>query len=86
MTSKKENRFKKAFGLMEEGLADLPSKISGVMLSRILHGEEMGCSRCFPHGMETRNASRRKNRRSWKYHRSTQYRISSKITWEGINF
>lgn len=45
---KREYRLIKAFGLNEYGLADLPIKASGTTISRIVVGEETGCSFCFP--------------------------------------
>jgi len=71
---KNEFRLIKAFGKNEYGFADLPEKISGVRISRIFIGEEMGCSFCFPHGFETINNRWDKVQRSWKSHRKTQYK------------
>lgn len=67
-------RVKHVFGANDEGLPDTPKKIGSVKLSRIVHGEERGCSYCFPHGIETENSTRGKNRRSWKNNRKTKYR------------
>ncbi|WP_041598682.1 hypothetical protein [Hahella chejuensis] len=69
---KREVRLIKAFGRNEAGLADLPKKVSGTMVSRVVLGEESGCSRCFPHGFETVNA--RSPQRSWKTHRKTRWK------------
>ena len=71
---KKEVRLINAYGENEYELADLPSKVSGVFIARILTGEEMGCSRCFPHGYETINSRDAKQQRSWKRQRKTQWR------------
>lgn len=65
---------KNVWGMTDEGFPDTPTKISNVRLARIAHGGEQGCAFCFPHGSETRNSTRRKNRRSWKHHRPTRYR------------
>jgi hypothetical protein len=72
--SKGRGKVKKVLARTEQGPPDTPRKMSNVRLSRIVHGEERGCSRCFPHGTETDNCTARKNRRSWKYHRKTRYR------------
>lgn len=74
MRNRNENRLIKMFGMNDYGLADLPKKYSGIKISRILIGEEMGCSFCFPHGFETINARYYKRQRSWKKHRKTQYK------------
>jgi hypothetical protein len=67
---------RKAFGTEETGEIALPPKFSNVKLSRIAHaGERGGCTWCYPHGMETDNATCSKNRRSWKHSRKTQYRV-----------
>ena len=73
-SSRKLNRVKKVLGTTVEGLPDTPMKMSNIKLSRIANGEERGCSRCFPHGIETNNSAKKKNRRSWKNHRKTKYR------------
>lgn len=72
---KNRNALKIAFGSNEYGLADLPSKISGVKISRLVVGESMGCSRCFPHGYETVNRKGRKFQRNWKKYRKTQWKV-----------
>ena len=69
-----EARLIAAYGENEAGLADVPRKVSGTFVSRILHGEEMGCSYCFPHGIETSNSRFRKRQRSWKIQRKTKWR------------
>jgi hypothetical protein len=71
---KKESKLKKAYGVSEAGLADLPKKVSGITVSRIVHGEESGCSYCFPHGVETVNSKFGKIQRSWKEHRKKQWK------------
>lgn len=70
----KGGRVKKMMGTTEEGWPDTPKKMSNVKLSRLVHGKERGCAWCFPHGLETNNSTRSKNRRSWKTSRTTQYR------------
>jgi len=71
---KNEWLFKKMFGKNEWGMADYPLKISGIQVSRILHGETMGCSRCFPHGYETINSTISKRQRNWKKFRKTKWK------------
>lgn len=62
------------FGFNEYGLIDFPNKISGTQISRILYGDEMGCSLCFPHGYEVMNAKYTKFQRNWKKYRKTQWK------------
>lgn len=57
--------------------AQAPSKVSGVRMSRIK--DDMGCSYCFPHGRETRNASLKKRRRSWKFNRAHRWRERKQV-------
>ncbi len=64
-----EHRLRRCLG------AELPVKCGNVRISRIVNGQERGCSYCFPHGFETSNATWRKKKRSWKYHRRQQYRV-----------
>lgn len=71
---KREERLKKAFGVNEAGLADLPVKISGTQITRILRGHEQGCTECFPHGRETINSHWHNYQRSWKKQRRRQWR------------
>jgi hypothetical protein len=71
---RKEYRLTNMFGVNEAGFADLPVKISGTTISRILIGEESGCSYCFPHGIETVNSHFDNRQRSWKKHRKTQWK------------
>ncbi|NJB83130.1 phosphate ABC transporter substrate-binding protein [Wenyingzhuangia aestuarii] len=54
-------QFKKAFGLNEFGKVDFPTKMGG-------------CSCCFPHGIDTRNSTRNKNKRNWKNSRLKQWK------------
>ena len=61
---KRENRLIKAYGKNEVGLAELPVKVSGVFIQRIIIGEESGCSRCYPHGYKTVNSHMQKQQRS----------------------
>lgn len=67
-------RKRKNFGANEYGLEDAPSKVSNVFMSRLVNGEKMGCSWCFPHGFETINSRYNKVQRSWKKHRKTQWK------------
>ena len=69
-----EHQLIKRFGDNGYRLADLPEKISGVTISRIKNGEEMGCSWCFPHGWETTNSRWSKQQRCWKQQRKTQWK------------
>ena len=62
----------KVFG-WEDGFPAIPSKYSGTKISRLTHGEEMGCSYCFPHGRDTINNHYRNYQRSWKKHQKNQY-------------
>ena len=71
---KRECRLIKAYGKNEVGLADLPQKISNVKVSRIVIGEETGCSYCFPHGYETINSHIINRQRNWKKQRKTQWK------------
>jgi len=71
---KNENRLIKMFGFNEAGIADLPNKISGTRISRIIIGEESGCSFCFPHGFETINSNINNRQRCWKKHRKAQWK------------
>jgi len=64
---KRFKRFKRAYGLNEFGMINYPKKISGTKLSRILLGDESGCSFCFPHGFETFNSSSNNRQKSWKF-------------------
>ncbi len=73
MKSKKQ--FRDAFGLDEFGQIDVPKKISNVRIARLLVGNAMGCSYCFPHGIETSNATANKNKRSWKLKRKTKWKV-----------
>lgn len=68
-------KLKDAFGLNELGMIDVPVKMSGIGFSRILYGEFMGCSRCFPHGYETINAKHNKYQRNWKKYRKLKWKI-----------
>ena len=73
--SNKSKKLKKAFGKGEMNMAAIPPKISNVKISRIFNAQERGgCTRCFPHGFETTNATIKKNRRSWKNRRRRQYK------------
>jgi len=76
---KREFRLIKAFGQNEAGLADVPRKISGIKISRIVIGDDTGCSWCFPHGLETYNSHYVNYQRSWKKHRKTRWKHHCKI-------
>lgn len=76
MARKGRKGFHKAFGLGDDGLPDIPAKISNVKISRIVWTiSRGGCSLCFPHGTDTTNCTARQNRRSWKNYRRTRYRV-----------
>jgi hypothetical protein len=65
---------KKKFGLNEEGFADIPVKYSNVKISRLINGEDMGCTYCFPHGQDTINSKWGKGTRSWKLYRDNRWK------------
>lgn len=70
----RNRKVKKAFGTDKNGLAILPRKVSNVKLSRIRNAvDRCGCTRCFPHGIDTTNATAKKNKRSWKKQRKKQW-------------
>lgn len=71
---KKLKTLRQTFGINEYGLIDFPKKISNVKISRVLYGDEMGCSWCFPHGYETINSKEVKYQRNWKKYRRTQWK------------
>ena len=71
---KQEIRLIKAYGRNDFGLADMPNKISGTAISRIILGNDIGCAFCFPHGFETINSREMKRQRNWKRQRKTQWR------------
>ena len=71
---KREVRLVRAFGENEAGLADLPKKVSGIVVSRIVLGEDTGCSWCFPHGFETVNSHIVNRQRNWKKQRKTKWK------------
>jgi len=74
MVKKNRKRLVKSFGVNEYGLVDLPIKISGTTISRLLIGEWMGCEYCFPHGIEVINSRWNKQQRNWKGYRKTQWK------------
>jgi len=76
---KKIKALRQTFGINEYGWIDFPGKISGVQVSRILYGDEMGCSRCFPHGFEVVNAKHGKFQRNWKKYRKAQWKIKKQV-------
>ena len=68
---------RRVFTRDEYGQLEVPPRFSNVKLARIEHAVDRGgCTRCFPHGPETSNATNRKNTHSWKNHRKTRYRVS----------
>ncbi|MBO1271959.1 hypothetical protein J3L11_09935 [Shewanella sp. 4t3-1-2LB] len=71
---KKEARLIRMYGANEAGLAMLPTKVSGTQISRSCVGEEMGCTHCFPHGIDTSNSHDMKLQRCWKKYRKHQWR------------
>lgn len=71
---KKIKIIKRTFGVNDDKQIDLPKKISGIRISRILYGNEMGCSYCFPHGYEVVNAKHTKYQKNWKKYRKTQWK------------
>jgi len=71
---KKLKTLRQAFGINEYGLIHFPKQISNVQVSRILYGDDMGCSYCFPHGYETINSKEIKFQRNWKKYRKTQWK------------
>ena len=64
------------FSIDEYGFEEIPSKFSNVPLSRIKNGEKMGCSYCFPHGIDTINNRWSNRQRSWKSYRHTKWKAS----------
>lgn len=71
---KKIKTLRKKFGFNEYEWIDFPKKISGIQISRIQHGTELGCSYCFPHGLEVVNAKCTKFQRNWKKYRRSQWK------------
>ena len=71
----RSNILGRRFGRDEFGFVDLPTRYSNVRIARIFAERRGECGRCFPHGFETSNATIKKNFRSWKHHRRTQYRV-----------
>jgi len=71
----RNQKLRQVFSTNTQGIADMPEKISGVRVARILHTDERGgCSFCFPHGPETTNAAQKNKRRSWKNHRKNRWK------------
>ncbi|MDN3694750.1 phosphate ABC transporter substrate-binding protein [Chryseobacterium tructae] len=71
---KKIKTLRQKFGINEDEWIDFPKKISGIQISRIQHGDDLGCSYCFPHGLEVVNAKDTKFQRNWKKYRRTQWK------------
>ncbi|WP_312287688.1 phosphate ABC transporter substrate-binding protein [Chryseobacterium gleum] len=71
---KKNKPLRQKFGFNEYRLIDFPKKISGTQISRLMYGNEMGCSFCFPHGYEVVNAKYTKFQRNWKKYRKNRWK------------
>ncbi|KIC62016.1 hypothetical protein [Chryseobacterium taiwanense] len=71
---KKLKSLRQAFGINKYGLIDFPKKISNVQVSRIIYGIDIGCSYCFPHGIETINSKEIKFQKNWKKYRKTPWK------------
>lgn len=71
---KKNKPLRQKFGFNEYGLIDFPKKISGTQISRLMYGNKMGCSFCFPHGYEVVNAKYTKFQRNWKKYRKNRWK------------
>ena len=65
-----------AFGVNEYGIINIPIKYSNIQIGRLLYGEIMGCSFCFPHGIETSNSKYTNHQRNWKQYRRQQWKQS----------
>jgi hypothetical protein len=76
---KRQKQMQKAFGINELGLVDFPVKISNIQVSRIVYGNDRGCSWCFPHGFETNNSTISNRQRSWKCFRRTRWKAASEF-------
>jgi hypothetical protein len=70
---KREKQLKKAFGLNELGIVNIPKKFSNVQFSRLIYCKKE-CSYCFPHGWETSNSTLNNNQRNWKKFRKTRWK------------
>jgi hypothetical protein len=75
---KRQKQMQKAFGINEFGLVDFPVEISNVQVSRIVYGNERGCSWCFPHGWETDNSTVSNRQRNWKRFRKKRWKAIKK--------
>lgn len=73
---KREYRLIKAFGKNKAGMADITGKVSGVKITRIIMGDDIGCSFCFPHGHDTINSSISNRQHNWKKQRKNQWRLT----------
>lgn len=67
---------RRRFGVDEDGFELLTGKYSNVRVSRLLNGDMMGCSYCFPHRHETINSHYANQQRNWKKYRKTQWRTA----------
>ncbi|WP_223606858.1 phosphate ABC transporter substrate-binding protein [Chryseobacterium sp. OSA05B] len=76
---KKFKTLKQSFGINGYGLIDFPKKISGIQISRLKYGNEMGCSYCFPHGFETANSHQENSQRNWKKYRNTRWKNTKQV-------
>ncbi|SHK93824.1 phosphate ABC transporter substrate-binding protein [Chryseobacterium polytrichastri] len=77
---KRLKTLRQSFGINEYGLIDFPNKISNVQVSRVLYGDKMGCSWCFPHGYDTINSKEVKFQRNWKKYRKTQWKNKKQVS------
>lgn len=74
--TKRPRIVKKAFGIDDLGIIDIPIKFSNVKISRMHNVEKVGgCTYCFPHGIECTNATEdKRHNRNWKRYRKTQWK------------
>ena len=71
---KQRSKLRRAFGQNQYGMLEMPQKLSGTKISRLVYGEILGCSYCFPHGWEVSNSRWKKDLRCWKRYRKHQWR------------
>lgn len=66
---------KRQFGIDEHGFTLIPTKFSNIKISRIYNCDDRGgCPFCFPHGIETNNATVHNAQRNWKKQRNNQWK------------
>ena len=75
----KEAKLSLFYGEDEFGFANITGKISNIKISRIINAEGITCSRCFPHGIDTKNSHYHNSSRNWKQYRKKQYRRLTKF-------